>query len=100
MNEWPKDPVPASLFMKKQVCMCVSLHVCMFVLCVCAHTCECVLCVRGGAGISKVVRPLQIKDQLYMCIGGGGGGMRKGRLRSSTTASSGMRHISVSADTV
>ena len=28
---------------------------------------------RGGAGISKVVRPLQIKDQLYMCTGGGGG---------------------------
>ena len=29
---------------------------------------------RGGAGISKVVGPLQIKDHLYMCSGGGGGG--------------------------
>ena len=26
--------------------------------------------VRGGAGISKVVRPLQIKDHLSMCTGG------------------------------
>ena len=51
---------------------------------------------RGGAGISKVVRPLQIKDQLYMCKGGGGGGsMRRARLRSRTTASSGMRHIAI-----
>ena len=28
---------------------------------------------RGG-GISKVVGPLQIKDDLCMCMGGGGGG--------------------------
>ena len=27
---------------------------------------------RGGAGISKVVRPLQIKDQSCMCTGGEG----------------------------
>ena len=58
MNEWPKDPVPASLFMKKQVCMCVSLYVCMFVLYTCCayvHTragtcvnvcCVCIVCVR------------------------------------------------------
>ena len=29
---------------------------------------------RGGAGISKVVRPLHIKDDLCMCKEGGGGG--------------------------
>ena len=28
--------------------------------------------IRGGAGISKVVRPLQIKDHLCMCTRGGG----------------------------
>ena len=29
---------------------------------------------RGGAGISKVVRPLHIKDDLCMCKEAGGGG--------------------------
>ena len=29
-------------------------------------------CCRGGAGISKVVRPLQIKDHSCMYRGGGG----------------------------
>ena len=32
---------------------------------------------RGGAGISKVVRPLHIKDDSCMCKGGGGGGLQQ-----------------------
>ena len=32
---------------------------------------------RGGAGISKVVRPPQIKDHSCMWKGGGGGGVNR-----------------------
>ena len=51
------------------------------------HSSNCngdVTILRGGAGISKVVRPLQIKDHSCMCTGGG------------STASSGLRHIASS----
>ena len=45
---------------------------------------------RGGAGISKVVRPLEMKDYSCMCTGWWGW-MRGGRGRSTTGNTGGSR---------
>ena len=46
MSEWPKGPVPASSFTKKQVCMCVRM---LILYCCVIHTrpntCVCMCCV-------------------------------------------------------
>ena len=49
MSEWPKDPVPASSFMKKQVCVCGYTCLCCIasVLCLCTrvkYVCASVVC--------------------------------------------------------